>query len=143
MNKGEFPMVKVIMGLKGSGKTKKLIESINETVKSDAASVVCIEKGNALKYDVNYRCRLIDAGEYNLYGYTFLKGFLCGLHAGNFDITHIYIDSFQKIIAEPSPEKTDEFLTWCEAFGAANNMSFTISLSIDPAEATETMKKFA
>ena len=57
-------MVKVIMGLKGSGKTKKLIDTINETVKQDNGSVVCIEKGNALKFDVNYRCRLIDAGEY-------------------------------------------------------------------------------
>lgn len=135
-------MVKIIMGLKGSGKTKKLIESINETVKSDNGSVVCIEKGNALKYDVNYRCRLINAGEYQLYGYTFLKGFICGLHAGNFDITNIYIDSFNKIIAEPSAEKTDEFLQWCEKFGETNQMNFMISISQDPAEATETMKKY-
>lgn len=135
-------MVKVIMGLKGSGKTKKLIDAINETVKQDHGSVVCIEKGDALKFDVNYRCRLIDAGEYQLYGYTFLKGFLCGLHAGNFDITNIFIDSFYKIIAEASSEKTDEFLTWCDAFGAANNVNFTILLSQDPETATETMKKY-
>ena len=113
-------MVNIIMGLKGSGKTKKLIQTINETVMSDNGSVVCIEKGNALKYDVNYRCRLIDAGEYQLYGYTFLKGFICGLHAGNFDITNIFIDSFYKIIAEPTAEKTDEFLNWCDEFGKAN-----------------------
>ena len=135
-------MVKVIMGLKGSGKTKKLIDTINETVKQDNGSVVCIEKGDALKFDVNYRCRLIDAGEYQLYGYTFLKGFLCGLHAGNFDITNIFIDSFYKIIAESAPDKTDEFLTWCDEFGAANNVNFTILLSQDPETATETMKKY-
>ena len=135
-------MVKVIMGLKGSGKTKQLINSINETVTQDPGSVVCIEKGNALKFDVNYRCRLIDAGEYQLYGYTFLKGFICGLHAGNFDISNIYIDSFYKIIAEPSAEKTDEFLTWCDAFGRANDLNFTVLLSQDPATATETMKKY-
>ena len=135
-------MVKVNMGLKGSGKTKQLIDSINETVKKDTGSVVCIEKGDALRFDVNYRCRLIDAGEYQLYGYTFLKGFLCGLHAGNFDITSIFIDSFYKIIAEPDAAKTDEFLTWCDEFGKANNVSFTILLSQDPATATETMKKY-
>jgi len=135
-------MVKVIMGLKGSGKTKQLINSINETVTQDPGSVVCIEKGNALKFDVNYRCRLIDAGEYQLYGYTFLKGFICGLHAGNFDISNIYIDSFYKIIAEPSAEKTDEFLTWCDEFGRANDLNFTVLLSQDPATATETMKKY-
>lgn len=135
-------MVKVVLGLKGSGKTKKLIESINETVKNDAASVVCIEKGNALKYDVNYRCRLIDASEYQIEGYALLKGFICGLHAGNFDISHIYIDSFKKIIGEPTNEETDAFLQWCEKFGADNKLDFTISLSVDPAEATETMKKY-
>ena len=135
-------MVKVIMGLKGSGKTKKLIDTINETVKQDNGSVVCIEKGDALKFDVNYRCRLIDAGEYQLYGYTFLKGFLCGLQAGNFDITNIFIDSFYKIIAQPDAEKTDEFLTWCDEFSKKNNVNFTILLSQDPATATETMKKF-
>lgn len=135
-------MVKVIMGLKGSGKTKQLIETINETVRQDHGSVVCIEKGNALKYDVSYRCRLIDAGEYELFGYTFLKGFICGLHAGNFDITNIFIDSFYKIIAEPTPEKTDEFLTWCDEFGKANNMNFTISLSQAPETASETIKKY-
>ena len=135
-------MVKVIMGLKGSGKTKQLIETINKTVQEDHGSVVCIEKGNALKYDVNYRCRLIDAGEYQLFGYTFLKGFICGLHAGNFDITNIFIDSFYKIIAEPDAAKTDEFLTWCDEFGKANNMNFTISLSQAPETASETMKKY-
>ena len=135
-------MVKVIMGLKGSGKTKQLIETINKTVQEDHGSVVCIEKGNALKYDVNYRCRLIDAGEYQLFGYTFLKGFICGLHAGNFDITNIFIDSFYKIIAEPDAVKTDEFLTWCDEFGKANNMNFTISLSQAPETASETMKKY-
>ena len=135
-------MVKVIMGLKGSGKTKQLIETINKTVQEDHGSVVCIEKGNALKYDVNYRCRLIDAGEYQLFGYTFLKGFICGLHAGNFDITNIFIDSFYKIIAELDAGKTDEFLTWCDEFGKANNMNFTISLSQAPETASETMKKY-
>ena len=135
-------MIKLITGKKGTGKTKILIEQINDAVKSTNGNIVCIEKGDALRFDVNYRCRLIDAGEYQLYGYTFLKGFLCGLHAGNFDITDIFIDSFYKIIAEPDAEKTDEFLTWCDEFGKTNNVNFTILLSQDPATATETIKKY-
>lgn len=136
-------MVKVILGLKGSGKTKQLIQTINDAVKSDHGSVVCIEKGDALKYDVSHRCRLIDAGEYQLYGYTFLKGFICGLHAGNYDITKIFIDSFYKIIAEPSEEKTVEFLAWCDEFGKKNQMDFFISLSQDPKDAPEGILKYA
>ena len=99
--KGEFPMVKVIMGLKGSGKTKNLIESINETAKKDQGSVVCIEKGNALKYDVTYLCRLIDAGEYQLYGYTFLKGFICGLPAISISPTFSSILSTRSLLNPP------------------------------------------
>ena len=136
-------MVKVILGRKGSGKTKWLIQTINDAVKSDNGSVVCIEKGNALKYDISHRCRLIDAGEYQLYGYTFLKGFICGLHAGNYDITKIFIDSFYKIIAEPDDEKTAEFLAWCDEFGRRNQLDFYLSLSQDPATAPEGIVKYS
>lgn len=135
-------MVKVILGLKGSGKTKQLIQAINDAVASDDGSVVCIEKGNALKFDVSYRCRLIDAGEYALCGYAFLKGLICGLHAGNFDITKVFIDSFHKIVAEPSDKETEDFLAWCDAFGKQNNMDFCISISQDPAAAPEGVKKY-
>ena len=90
-------MVKVIMGLKGSGKTKQLIDSINSAVKNETGSMVCIEKGNALTFDVDYRVRLIDASEYDIGNYTFLKGFISGLHAGNFDITHIFMDGLYKL----------------------------------------------
>ena len=82
-------MVKVIVGLKGSGKTKQLIDSINSAIKNESGSMVCIEKGSALTFDIDYRVRLIDASEYSIGTYTFLKGFISGLHAGNFDISHI------------------------------------------------------
>ena len=77
-------MIKVIMGLKGSGKTKKLIDSINETVKQASGDVVCIEYGKKLTYDVNYRVRLVDSQEYAICNSDMLKGFLSGLHAGNY-----------------------------------------------------------
>ena len=136
-------MVNVIVGQKGSGKTKELIEAIQSAVKNENGDIVCIEKGNALRFDVNYRCRLIDAGEYQLSGYTFLKGFICGLHAGNNDISKIFIDSFYKIIAKPDDEKTAEFLAWCDEFGKKNQLDFYISLSQDPATAPEGITKYA
>ena len=67
-------MVKVIMGLKGSGKTKQLIDAINTSIKAESGSMVCIEKGNALTFDIDYRVRLIDASEYDIGNYLFLKG---------------------------------------------------------------------
>ena len=71
-------MVKVIMGLKGSGKTKQLVKDINEAVQSETGSVVCVEFGKKLTYDIDYRVRLIDAKEYNITDVPLLKGFLSG-----------------------------------------------------------------
>ena len=91
-------MIHVIMGLKGSGKTKKMIDSINEALKSAHGDVVCIEYGKKLTYDINYRVRLVDSKEYGINSLGMLKGLLSGLHAGNFDITHVYIDNLYKTI---------------------------------------------
>ncbi len=135
-------MVKVIMGLKGSGKTKQLIDSINSAIKNETGSMVCIEKGNALTFDVDYRVRLIDASEYDIGNYTFLKGFISGLHAGNFDITHIFMDGLYKLSGSKDPEETAAFLAWCEAFGNANNMRFTISISDEIANMPESVTKY-
>ena len=86
-------MIHVIMGLKGSGKTKKLIDGINTAVAQASGDVVCIEYGKKLTYDVTYKVRLVDSQEYGIKSVEMLKGFLSGMHAGNFDITHVFIDN--------------------------------------------------
>ena len=124
-------MVKVIMGLKGSGKTKQLVKDINEAVQSETGSVVCVEFGKKLTYDIDY----------NITDVTLLKGFISGLHAGNFDITHVFIESLYKLIGEDRATG-EAFVAWCEEFGAANDMRFTITISDEPAQASEAMKKY-
>ena len=135
-------MVKVIVGLKGSGKTKQLIDSINTAIKTESGSMVCIEKGSALTFDIDYRVRLIDASEYDIGNYTFLKGFISGLHAGNFDISHIFIDGLYKLSGSKDPDETAAFLAWCETFGKANKLEFTLALSDDPANLPESVTKY-
>ena len=135
-------MVKAIIGLKGSGKTKQLIDSINTAIKTESGSMVCIEKGSALTFDIDYRVRLIDAGEYAISSYTFLKGFISGLHAGNFDIAHIFIDGLYKLSGSKDSEETADFLAWAEAFGNANKIEFTISISDDAASLPESITKY-
>lgn len=134
-------MVKIIMGPKGSGKTKLFVSQVNEAVKNEAGSMVCIENGKNLTYDVDYRVRLINAKEYEINNMTLLKGFISGLHAGNFDITHIFIEGLYKIIGTDLA-LADEFISWCNEFGKNNDMSFTLTVSDDPAKATESMKQF-
>ena len=134
-------MIQVIMGLKGSGKTKKLIDSINATVAQASGDVVCIEYGKKLTYDINYRVRLVDSEEYAISNADMLKGFLSGLHAGNFDITNVYIDNLYKTIGNDRAVG-EAFVAWCAAFAEANNMNITITISDDPALASEEIKKY-
>ena len=134
-------MIQVIMGLKGSGKTKKLIASINEAVASANGDVVCIEYGKKLTYDVNYRVRLVDSKEYGIGNLDMLKGFLSGLHAGNFDITNVYIDNLYKTIGADR-KAGEEFILWCANFAKTNDMNITITVSDDPAQAAEAVKRY-
>ena len=134
-------MIRVIMGLKGSGKTKKLIDSIHETLEHANGDVVCIEYGKQLTYDVNYKVRLVDSKEYAISNSDLLKGFLCGLHAGNFDITHVFIDNLYKTIGN-DVKAAEAFVAWCATFAESNNMNITITISDDPAEASEAVKQY-
>ena len=134
-------MIHVIMGLKGSGKTKKLIDSIHEAVANANGDVVCIEYGKKLTYDVTYRVRLVDSKEYGINNQDKLKGFLSGLHAGNFDITNVYIDNLYKTIGADRAAG-EEFILWCAEFAQANDMNITLSVSDDPAEASEAVKAY-
>ena len=134
-------MIQVIMGLKGSGKTKKLIDSINEALAHASGDVVCIEYGKKLTYDLNYRVRLVDSKEYSISNSDMLKGFLSGLHAGNFDITNVYIDNLYKTIGTDRANG-EAFVAWCAKFAAANDMNITSTISDDPALASESMKQY-
>ena len=134
-------MIHVIMGLKGSGKTKKLIDAVHSAVAEAHGDVVCIEYGKKLTYDVSYKVRLVDSQEYAISSPEMLKGFLSGLHAGNFDITHVFIDNLYKTIGADKAA-AEEFIVWCAKFAEDNNMNITISVSDDPATASEAVKQY-
>ena len=134
-------MIHVIMGLKGTGKTKKLIDAINSAVAEAHGDVVCIVYGRKLTYDVTYKVRLVDSKEYGSCSPEMLKGFLSGLHAGNFDITDVFIDNLYKTIGSDKAAAED-FVAWCAKFAADNNMEITMTISEDPAAAPEGMKQY-
>ncbi len=134
-------MIHVIMGLKGSGKTKKMIDSVRETVANAHGDVVCVEYGQKLTYDLPHRVRLVDSKEYGISNPDMLKGLLSGLHAGNYDITNVYIDNLYKTIGADRAAG-EEFILWCAQFAEANFMEITITVSDDPEQASEEIKKF-
>ena len=130
------------MGAKGSGKTKHLIEMINNAAKDEPGNVVCIEANRTMTYDINYHIRLIDADEYKLNSYDLLRGFISGLYAGNYDITQVFIDNLCKIVGTDVNKDTEDFLNWLDIFGERNNIKFTATISAEPSDATDGMQKF-
>lgn len=135
-------MVKVIMGKKGSGKTKQMIDMINNAVRTEHGNVVCIEHGNKLTFDIHYQIRLVEASEYAISSYEVLRGFISGLYAGNYDITHIFIDSVTKIVGGSCDETTEQFILWLAEFGEKNGLRFTVTISADAEGAPEGIKKY-
>ena len=135
-------MVKLIMGLKGTGKTKKLVEMVTKVVAEEHGDVVCIEKDKKLTYDIPYKARLIHATDYCFGSYEFLKGFLTGLHTGNYDITHVFIDNFFKLLDDTDYDKVAEFLDWLSAFSEKESIDFVISTTADPDSVGDNIKKY-
>ena len=135
-------MVRLIMGENGTGKTKQLIELINKAAAAETGDVVCLEAKSAMTFDVHYHVRLLSANEYQIASYEALRGFVSGLYAGNYDISHIFIDNMFKIVGAVSDAETDSFLTWLEGFSNGHNVKFTVSVSSDPSLATDVMQKY-
>ena len=90
-------MIQLIVGSKGSGKTKKMIDMINASAKTTPGNIVCIEKSMKLTYDIDHAARLIDVDEYKINGYNMLYGFVAGILAGNYDIVEVYLDGVLKL----------------------------------------------
>ena len=135
-------MIRVIVGKKGSGKTKQVIEMINGAVDTEHGNVVCIEKGEKLMLDISHKIRLVEASEYDIADYAAMKGFISGLYAGNYDITHIFIDSLTKIIGAEVNFETEKFLDWLNNFSQKNNIKFTITISDEESLVSEGIKKY-
>ena len=133
-------MVKIIMGLKGPGKTQALIDSVTASVAEDHGSVVCIEKGTKLRYDISHAARLISAEEYKIDDYEKFFGFVNGILAANFDITHLYIDSITKICNNNiNMNDLQSFIENLEH--VSKDTDIIITVSEDPEKATEYIKK--
>ncbi len=124
-------MIELIVGLKGTGKTKTLIKEVNRVAKETHGAVVCIEYGRKLNYDIKYLARLVDAKEYGIDNAEQLFGFVCGILAANYDITEIFIDSALKICGNNIPE-FEEFLLKINGLLKRDNIKCLITATIDP-----------
>lgn len=126
-------MTRLIIGKKGSGKTKRLIALVNEAVEKSNGNVVCVEKERLLTYSVNYRARLIETDRYGVKGYDAFYGFLCGVVAGDHDITDVFVDATVKI-GGGDLEALADFLAKVSELSRIADQNFTFAISCDESE---------
>ena len=139
--KGEQTLIKVIAGPKGTGKTAKLVDDINEVARTDS-NVVCIERGNRLDQLLKPNVRLVNMKEYPVKGFDQVLAFVCGICSKDYDLTHIYIDAICKIADDYNFDNLGEFLGKLDAFLADKPISVMILLSGDDNAIPDSVKKY-
>ena len=134
-------MLKLIIGVKGTGKTKALINMVNTAVENSSGNVVCIEKGDKLTYDVKHQARLIDTKQYFIADAQSLYGFVAGILASNHDVTDLFVDSALKICGNDITA-FDKFVESVNALVEKVDVNVVMTSSIPVEEASETVKKY-
>ena len=123
-------MIKLLIGAKGSGKTKTLIELVNDAAATTKGSVVCIEKGDKLRFDITSKARLIDTDYYKIDDADKLMGFIAGILASNSDITDIFVDASLKI-CRGDIAAFEVLLKDLEAITTDINLVMTVSIATE------------
>lgn len=123
-------MINLIIGQKGTGKTKRLVEYANEAVKKSAGNVVVIVKGDHLTYEISHDARLVNIDSYGIQGVEALGGFLCGICAGNYDVTDIFVDSTLRIVGQDI-QALSRFIAKMNRLSALADTKITMLVSAD------------
>ena len=134
-------MLKLIIGVKGTGKTKQLISLVNEAADATNGVVVCVEKGTGLRFDVKHTVRLINTNEYLVFDAETLAGFVAGILASNHDVTDLFIDSALKI-AKNDINKFDDLVKALDELSEKLGVNIIVTSSIPCEEASDVVKKY-
>ena len=132
-------MLKLIVGTKGAGKTKTMLEMIDKATKTTSGNIVVIEKCMKLTTEINHAARLVDVDEYNVVGTDMLYGFVAGVLAGNYDITELFIDGILRII-DHNLDEAEKVLMKIDAI--TKNIEVVVTVSADPSDLPEGLKKY-
>ena len=132
-------MVQLIVGKKGKGKTKQLLDKVNAEIKTANGSIVYIDKSSKHMYELNNKIRLIDASTYPLKNSDEFIGFVCGIISQDHDIEQMYLDSFLKV-AKLEGEDITECIGQLENICKLYDITFVLSVSLDKEELPESVQ---
>lgn len=135
-------MIRILIGPKGTGKTKTFIDMANKALNTEKGNVVCITKGSRHTFDISSDIRLANTDDFNIIGVDELYGFISGMIAQNYDITHIFIDSVTKITNTTLAEFA-EIMPKIEELASKFNVDFTVAISEEKAGAPENVLKYS
>ena len=134
-------MIQIIFGKKGSGKTKRILDMANASVKEAKGNVLFIDDDKSYTLSLKPQIRFVDASEYSVKSEELFYGFLAGILAGNYDISVIYIDAFLKLVKK-TPEELVDFFAKLEKLVANANCDIVLSFSEDAANVPESIRKY-
>ena len=135
-------MIQVILGNKGSGKTKRLIDHANDALKVESGNIMFIDDDSRYMYDLRHEIRFVDASEYKIHSADMFFGFIAGMLSANFDITLIVVDAFMKLVDCASSELESLFKR-LDALSKAREVDFLIAVSGDPKDMPEFITQYA
>ncbi len=136
-------MLKFIIGTKGTGKTNKLIEMVNEAVKVDKGHIVFINNDSKRHiFDIDYKIRLIDTQNYDMASYQTLYGMICGVLSQDYDISNIFVDSITKVVTGEDINSAEKAINDIAELCEKSNVNLVVTASIAEADAPEFIKKY-
>ena len=132
-------MVQLIVGKKGKGKTKYLLDKVNNEIKTVSGNIVYLDKSTKHMFELNNKVRLIDVSDYAFENSAEFVGFVCGIISQDHDLEQMYFDSFLKISKLEDASITD-VVARLEALGKKFDVNFILSVSCDENELDESLK---
>ena len=134
-------MVKLIIGIKGTGKTKTLIQMVESALASTNGNVVVLEKGDHLRFDIKYQARLVNTDEYYISDAQSLYGFVAGILASNHDVTDLFIDSTLKICNQDI-EAFEKLVEELDLLTVKKDIKVVMTVSMPEESASDLVKKY-
>ena len=133
-------MVQLIVGSKGDGKTKHLLDRVNNQIKTASGNIVYLDKNTKHMHELDNKVRLINVADYPLKNCDEFIGFICGIISQDYDLEQMYLDSFLKIAKLEGEDLTDA-LTQLNAISEQFKVNFCLSISVEENQLPEFAKE--